>query len=108
LADVLPLTISAGGVNVDGAATPVRVRPTRAGEVHAALQLRSTLASSRTRWDSLPALTTVNRLGALRAGATMLLAGTAEGGRSDVPILSWQRYGRGMSAVFGVQLRQPS
>ena len=33
----------------------------------------------------------------------MLLAGTAEGGRSDVPILSWQRYGRGMSAVFGVQ-----
>jgi hypothetical protein len=45
----------------------------------------------------------VNRLGALRAGATMLLAGTAQGGRSDVPILSWQRYGRGMSAVFGVQ-----
>ena len=103
LADVLPLTISAGSINVDGAATPVMVRPTRAGEVHAALQLRSTLSSSRARWDSLPALTMVNRLGALRAGATMLLAGTAEGGRSDVPILSWQRYGRGMSAVFGVQ-----
>lgn len=103
LADVLPVTISAGSINVDGAATTVRVRPTRAGEVHAALQLRPTLASSRSRWDSLPALTTVNRVGALRAGATMLLAGTAEGGRSDVPILSWQRYGRGMTAVFGVQ-----
>jgi uncharacterized membrane protein len=103
LADVLPITISAGSINIDGPATPVMVRPTRAGEVHAALQLGATLASSRTRWDSLPPLTTVNRLGALRAGATMLLAGTAEGGRSDVPILSWQRYGRGMSAVFGVQ-----
>jgi uncharacterized membrane protein len=103
LADVLPITISAGSINVDGPATPVTVRPTRAGEMHAALQLGASLASSRSRWDSLPPLTTVNRLGALRAGATMLLAGTAEGGRSDVPILSWQRYGRGMSAVFGVQ-----
>ena len=103
LADVVPITMAAGTVNVDGPAVPVRVRPTRAGEVHAALQLGGTLAASRTRWDSLPPLTTVNRLGTLRAGATMLLAGTAEGGRSDVPILSWQRYGRGMSAVFGVQ-----
>jgi hypothetical protein len=103
LADVLPLTISAGSINLDGPATPVRVRPTRAGDVHAALQLGATLAASRARWDSLPPLTTVNRLGALRAGATLLLAGTADGGRSDVPILAWQRYGRGMSAVFGVQ-----
>lgn len=103
LADVLPVTISAGSINLDGPATPVRVRPTRAGDVHAALQLGATLAASRARWDSLPPLTTVNRLGALRAGATLLLAGTADGGRSDVPILAWQRYGRGMSAVFGVQ-----
>ncbi len=103
LADVLPVTISAGSINLDGPATPVRVRPTRTGDVHAALQLGATLAASRARWDSLPPLTTVNRLGALRAGATLLLAGTADGGRSDVPILAWQRYGRGMSAVFGVQ-----
>jgi uncharacterized membrane protein len=103
LADVLPLTMSAGSVNVDGPATSVLVRPTRAGEVHAALQLRTTMAGSRARWDSLPPLTTVNRLGALRAGATLLLAGRAEGGRSDIPILAWQRYGRGMSAIFGVQ-----
>lgn len=103
LADVLPLTISAGKVNEEGPATAVQVRPTREGEAHPALQLRETLAASTKRWDSLPPLTTVNTLGSLRAGATMLLAGRVENGRSDVPILAWQRFGRGMSAVFGVQ-----
>lgn len=103
VADVLPLTIARGEVNVDGPATTVQVRPTRVGDVHPALQLRETLAASRQRWDSLPALTIVNRLGTLRAGATLLLAGRTDDGRSDVPILSWQRYGRGQSAVFGAQ-----
>lgn len=45
----------------------------------------------------------VNKLGTLRAGATMLLAGRSEDGRVDVPVLSFQHYGRGMSAVLGVQ-----
>lgn len=103
LADVLPLTLTRGEINVDGPATSVQVRPTRAGDVHPALQLRETLAASRQRWDSLPPLTLVNRVGALRAGATLLLAGRTEDGRSDVPVLAWQRYGRGMSAVFTVQ-----
>ena len=103
LADVLPLTLTRGDINDEGPAVPVQVRPTRAGEVHPALQVRETLTASRARWDSLPALTLVNQLGSLRAGATMLLAGRAEDGRRDVPVLAWQRYGRGMSAVFGAQ-----
>lgn len=103
LADVLPLTLARGEINEDGPAIPVSVRPTRAGEVHPALQLRESLGASQRRWDSLPPLTLVNRLGALRAGATLLLAGRSEDGRSDVPVLAWQRYGRGMSAVFGAQ-----
>lgn len=103
LADVLPLTVARGDVNIEGPAQPVRIRPTRAGEAHAALQLRETLSRSKARWDSLPALTMVNQIGSPRAGATVLLAGQVEGGRSDVPILAWQRYGRGMSAVFAVQ-----
>ncbi len=103
LSDVLPLTVARGEVNAEGPATEVQVRPTRAGEVHPALQLRESLTGSRQRWDSLPSLTIVNRLGALRAGATMLLSGRSTDGRSDIPILSWQRYGRGMSAVFGAQ-----
>lgn len=103
LADVLPLTMTRGEINADGPATSVQLRPTRAGEVHPALQLRESLTSSRQRWDSLPPLTTVNRLGSLRSGATLLLSGRSEDGRSDIPVLAWQRYGRGVSAVFGVQ-----
>ena len=103
LADVLPLTLTRGDINVDGPALAVQVRPTRAGEVHPALQLRESLGASRARWDSLPPLTIVNQVGALRAGATTLLSGRTDDGRSDVPILAWQRYGRGMSAVFTAQ-----
>lgn len=103
LAEVLPLTLGRGEINVEGPAMPISVRPTRAGQTHPAMQLRGSLPSSIARWDSMPPLTTVNQIGALRAGATVLLAGRTEGGRSDVPILSYQRYGRGMSAVFAVQ-----
>lgn len=103
LAEVLPLTLGRGEINVDGPATAVTVRPTRAGQTHPAMQLRASLPASIARWDSLPALTTVNQIGALRAGATVLLAGRVEGGRSDIPLLSYQRYGRGTSAVFAVQ-----
>lgn len=103
LADVLPLTLTRGEPNLEGPATFVKVRPTRAGEAHSALQLRASVSGTRARWDSLPILSTVNKLGGLRAGATVLLAGQIEGGRSDVPVLAWQRYGRGMSAVFAAQ-----
>ncbi|MCC6243574.1 MAG: hypothetical protein IT353_12085 [Gemmatimonadaceae bacterium] len=103
LADVLPMTLTRGEPNVDGPATSMKVRPTRAGEVHSALQVRGNVAASRARWDSMPPLTTVNRIGAVRAGATVLMAGQIEGGRADVPVLTWQRYGRGMSVVFMAQ-----
>lgn len=103
LADILPLTLVRSEENVEGPAAVVKIKPTRAGENHPALQLGSSLPSSLKKWDSLPALTTVNKLGTLRAGATLLLAGQSEDGRGDVPILSYQRYGRGLSAVLGVQ-----
>lgn len=103
LADVLPVTLTRGTVNEDGAAVSLKVKPTRAGEALAVLQLRDTPAASAARWDSLPPLTSVNRIGGLRAGATVLLNGSVDGGKADIPVLAWQRYGRGMSAVLAVQ-----
>ena len=103
LAEVLPLTLSRGEINTEGPATTLVVRPTRVGQTHPALQLRGTLPASIARWDSMPMLTTVNQIGSPRAGATVLLAGRTENGRSDIPVLSFQRYGRGTSAVFAVQ-----
>lgn len=101
--EVLPLTLTRGEPNVDGPATPVVVMPTRAGQTHPAMQLRPTLQASLSRWDSMPPLTLVNQIGTPRAGATILLAGRVEGGRSDVPVLVYQRFGRGTSAVFSAQ-----
>ena len=103
LSDVLPITLTRGEQNIDGAATALRIRPTRAGETHPALQVRNNVLASKAKWDSMPSLTSVNRSGTLRAGATVLMAGQVEGGRADIPVLAWQRYGRGMSAVFNVQ-----
>lgn len=103
LADVLPLTLSRRDINTEDPAITVRLRPTRTGESHPALQLGETPRASARLWDSLPELTMVNEPGTPRAGATVLVAGQTDDGRSDIPILSYQRYGRGMSAIFGVQ-----
>lgn len=102
VADVLPLPL--GSVDRDSAAPPleVAIRPTPAGLGHPALML-SAAGDARDRWDSLPPLTAVNALGRPRPGATVLLSGRPTQGGGDVPVLTVQRYGRGVAAVLGVQ-----
>jgi len=104
VAEVLPVTLL--GVTSASAEAPVLelgVRLTAAGRAHPVTQLAPTREASAIRWDSLPPLTTVNALGELRPGATMLLTGRDAEGASERPVLAFQRYGRGLSAVFGVQ-----
>jgi hypothetical protein len=103
LAEVLPVSLTAREAAADEPPAVLTVRPTAAGRAHAALQLAPTVAAAGARWDSLPPLTSVNRLGPLRAGATVLLTGRPEAGGPEVNLLAFQRYGRGMGAVFGVQ-----
>lgn len=105
VAEALPVTLAGPPADTGAPALELAVRPTAAGRAHAALRLRDSEAASAARWDSLPALTSVNRLGALRAGATMLLTGDVHGGDASagVPVLVIQRYGRGTGIVFGVQ-----
>ena len=106
MAEVLPVMLQATANDTSAPPLSLAVRPTAAGFGHAALQLRAGDAANVARWDSLPPLTSVNRLGSLRSGATVLLEGRA-GGKSGtgqpVPVLAFQRYGRGMGAVLGVQ-----
>ncbi len=94
----------------------VQVTPTRAGLLHPALGLDGARPSTgeaeagadeaddrAARWDRLPLLTTVNRMGSPRPGATVLLSGVSPdlpGG--EQPVLSYQRYGAGLSAILGV------
>ncbi len=103
VAEVLPVVL---GRTVRDTSTPplqLAVRPTAVGLSHAALQLRPTDAANSARWDSLPPLTSVNTLGPLRSGATVLLDGRVTGKGSvgvEVPVLAYQHYGRGLGAVF--------
>jgi len=105
VAEVLPVTLNQPAADTGAAPVELAVRPTAAGRIHAALRLRDSDAANSARWDSLPPLTSVNHLGALRPGATALLTGRAPGVRdgTDQPLLAFQRYGRGMGVVFGVQ-----
>jgi uncharacterized membrane protein len=70
------------------------VQPSAAGRDHPVTQLA---------WDSLPPVTSVNRVGALKPGATSLLAGKDTVGRGDQPVLAFQRYGRGRVIALPVQ-----
>lgn len=103
LADVLPVTLDGiATAGAGGPATELTVRVTPPGLVHPALQLGPTEAAGA-RWDSLPPLTSVNTLGALKPGATALLMGRAQGGAPEVPVLAVQRYGKGTVALVGAQ-----
>ena len=102
VADVLPIGLPAGALERESAPREIALHLTPAGLAFPGLQLSSG-ARPDTRFDSLPPLTTVNRLGTARPGATTLLTGHPTGGGADVPAFSFQHYGRGIAAVFGVQ-----
>jgi hypothetical protein len=65
-------------------------------------QLGATEQASAARWNSLPVLTSVNPLRAVKPGATVLLSGADERRREQI-VLASQRYGRGKSLAFPVQ-----
>ncbi len=99
VAEVMPVVIERS--NSPAAAAHVKVRPTRAGEAHAVTQLGDTEEASADRWKSMPPLTALNMIQAIKPGATVLLSGTDERRRERV-VLAYQRYGRGKSIAFPV------
>jgi uncharacterized membrane protein len=99
VADVLPVVLDRNNVQPKGTVSRINVKPTRAGMATAVTQLAATEAASMEKWNSLPVITTVNRVGAVKPGATVLLTGTDEN-RAEQPMLIYQRYGRGKSFAF--------
>ena len=77
------------------------VRPTMAGADEPALQLLGDEAANAERWRTLPPLTAVNRVTGIKPGAITLLESASEGRR--MPVLAWQRFGRGKSIAFAAQ-----
>ena len=101
VADALPVVIE----RAPGGEPPLmrlKVAPTREGAEHAVTQIAATPAASITRWTELPQVTSVNALSQVKPGATVLLSGTDEQGRSQV-VLASQRYGRGKAIAFTLQ-----
>ncbi|HUH11697.1 MAG TPA: FixH family protein, partial [Longimicrobiales bacterium] len=99
VADALPVRLNAQPSPETFA--ELEVRPTPAGALHAAVRLEEDEDASAARWAALPAVSTVNRVGALKPGATALLAGRGRG--IEQPVLAFQRYGRGKALALPVQ-----
>ncbi|HEX6213758.1 MAG TPA: glutamine amidotransferase [Vicinamibacterales bacterium] len=99
VADVLPVVLDRANVQAKGTVSRMNAKPTRAGLATAVTQLAATEAASTEKWNSLPVITTVNRITAVKPGATVLLTGIDEN-RGERPLLAYQRYGRGKSFAF--------
>ena len=105
LADVMPVEVTRSGDNGEEYLAELQVSPTPAGAMHPATQLGASEQASLDRWKTMPALTTVNRIGRAKPGATALLVGrdsSRDGGEGQV-VLAHQRYGRGKAIAFPVQ-----
>lgn len=104
VAEVLPVELDTTGRGGTPYFSQVSVKPTRAGATYPVLQLPPAEGSKGegSRWDDLPALSTVNVVRAVKPGATTLLTGTDDA-RHEQVVLAYQRYGRGKALAFPVQ-----
>jgi uncharacterized membrane protein len=103
VADALPLVIDPKTRASEPAdLSRLQIVPTRAGQAHAVTQIGGTEAASAARWRELPQVTTVNAPLQAKPGATVLLNGTDDGGRTQ-PVLSWHQYGRGKAIAMTLQ-----
>jgi uncharacterized membrane protein len=98
--DVLPVVI-------DGAKQPsffseIQAQPTRAGSVFPVIQIGENEAASGTKWEEMPAVSTVNPISEIKPGATTLLS-ASNLGRQDQIVLAYQRYGRGKTIAMPIQ-----
>jgi hypothetical protein len=103
VADALPLQIDPRTRASDPAPLArLKVAPAKAGEGHAVTQIMPTQAASVARWSELPQVTSVNAPLPLKPGATALLTGTDQRGRSQI-VLASHSFGRGKAIAFMAQ-----
>lgn len=74
--------------------------PTAGGLESPILKLSPDPALNRARWAELPGLTSLNLLGPVKPGATVLAEKPAEGEDGAEPVLTVHRYGKGRAAAL--------
>ena len=103
VAEVLPVELGGGPNDKGDYFTDLKVDVTVPGSMHAATQIAEAESTSARRWKTMPAVSSVNRVGRARPGATVLLTGApTKGGEREI-VLAYQRYGRGKAIVCPVQ-----
>ena len=105
LADVMPVEVRRVDEESDEYFAELQISPTPSGVTHPAMQLGTSEQASLARWKTMPPLSTVNRVGRAKPGATALLVGQAVsgGGGDRQVVLAHQRFGRGKAIAFPVQ-----
>jgi len=103
VAEVLPVDLGGGPNDKAGYLSELKVDVTIPGSMHAATQIAEAESTSAKRWKTMPPVTSVNRIGRARPGATVLLTGEPTKGGDRQIVLAYQRYGRGKAIVFPVQ-----
>jgi uncharacterized membrane protein len=102
VADALPLMLGEG-VRDSMFVGALKVALTREGASHFVTQIGEDEKSSAERWRSVPELTSFNRVGGLKPGATALLSGSGPAYAGGQVVLAHQRYGRGQALAFTAQ-----
>ncbi|MFC1563396.1 hypothetical protein ACFL6G_00605 [candidate division KSB1 bacterium] len=77
-----------------------RFVPTRVGLENPILKLTSDVGSNRASWDEMPKLTSINYLGEVKPGATVLAEKPRDRYGEPEPLLVTHRYGKGRAAVL--------
>ncbi len=74
--------------------------PTRAGLEYPILKLAEDTATNKMLWDEMPRLLSINYLGQVKPGATVLAEKPADNFGVSEPLLVIQRYGKGRTAAL--------
>lgn len=100
--DVSPVVLDASLLGDTAFTGDMKVSLTRAGATHVITQLQEDAAANEARWDSLPPLSTFNRVTSVKPGATVLLTGSGPGVPEGQVVLATQRFGRGTVVAMPV------
>ncbi len=77
-----------------------RFAPTAAGFENPILKLSPDPSENRSRWAAMPGLTSINYLGAVKPGASVLAEKPEDEFGAREPLLAVQRYGKGRAAAL--------
>jgi len=104
LEDVLPLSLRAGQGAADmpeSQDSEYKVRLTDYGVQHPVTRISLSETENRRRWDAAPSMVGFNSTAGPKPGATVLVQVSEPDGRGqNVPILAFQRFGRGKSMAL--------